>query len=139
MSGRARFAQVALVACVVGSAVIHLLPLPGLLGADWLVRLYGIAPPEPAVEFLLRHRAWTFALLGVSLLVALRRRALLLPAIALVAASDIGFALLALDTAPLGAALARVVWFDLASLAMLAIATALARAQAREALKVGAR
>ncbi len=122
-----QLAGIGLVTCVAGSALIHLLPLPGLLGADWLVRLYAIPSPDPATELLLRHRALTFALLGGALLWASRHRALLLPTLALVALSDFGFAVLALSGPPLSPALSRVLGFDLASLLLLAGATAIAR------------
>lgn len=122
-----RPAWIGLVACVAGSALIHLLPLPGVLGADWLTRLYAIPSPDPATELLLRHRALMFALLGGALLWAIRRRALLLPTLALVALSDLGFAVLALASPPLSPALSRVLGFDLASLLLLACAAMIAR------------
>ena len=51
-------------------AAIHLLPLPGVLGADQLSRLYGVAASEPNLAILLRHRAVLFGLLGAYLAVA---------------------------------------------------------------------
>src|SRR5262245_14597795 len=51
-------------------AVIHVLPLPGVLGADQLARLYGIPVAEPNLAILLRHRAILFGLLGFLLAAA---------------------------------------------------------------------
>jgi len=51
-------------------AVIHLLPLSGMLGADQLAKLYGISVADPNLEILMRHRAVLFGLLGALLAVA---------------------------------------------------------------------
>lgn len=53
------------------AAVIHLLPLQGVLGTDRLVSLYGALPfDEPNLAILMRHRAVLFGLLGAFLLLA---------------------------------------------------------------------
>ncbi|WP_211163693.1 hypothetical protein [Azoarcus taiwanensis] len=44
--------------------IIHLLPLAGVLGADRLASLYGIAFDEPKTVIPMRHRAVLFGLLG---------------------------------------------------------------------------
>ncbi len=46
-------------------AVIHLAPLSGVLGAEHLRRLYGVAMAGPDLEILLRHRAVMFGILGM--------------------------------------------------------------------------
>ena len=107
--------------CLWLAAAIHLLPLPGLLGAAQLQSLYGLGDLDPASELLLRHRAWMFALFAALLIGATRIRPLRPAAIALTLLSDLGFLLLALG-GPLPPALERVVYFDVLSLAVLLIA-----------------
>lgn len=50
--------------------VIHVLPLSGVLGADWLAQLYGLPFNDPNLTVLMRHRAVLFGLLGVFFLFA---------------------------------------------------------------------
>jgi hypothetical protein len=106
------------------AALIHLLPLPGLLGGAALQALYGLPPLDAAGELMLRHRALMFALDAGLLLWAIRTPALRLPAIALTLASDAGFLLLGLGGFPAG--LLRVAGFDVASILLLLVAAACA-------------
>lgn len=48
-------------------AVIHALPLAGVLGAGKLLQLYGVPVPDANIELLLRHRAVLFGLLAALL------------------------------------------------------------------------
>lgn len=106
------------------AALIHLLPLAGVLGADRLQALYGIPVDGPDLAILLRHRAVLFGLLGGFLLVAAFRPAL--QGLGLVAgfASVLSFLALAWATPGYNAALARVVAADGIALAALLLATA---------------
>ncbi len=61
-------------------AVIHLMPLSGVLGSERLSALYGIRLDEPNLAILMRHRAVLFGLLGVFLLYAASRPAFQLAA-----------------------------------------------------------
>lgn len=45
-------------------AIIHLLPLVGVLGSDKLTALYGLDFSEPNLAILMRHRAMLFGLIG---------------------------------------------------------------------------
>lgn len=58
------------------TAVIHLLPASGVLGASRLLLLYGISFDEPNLAILMRHRAVLFGLLGVFLAFAAFRPSL---------------------------------------------------------------
>jgi hypothetical protein len=58
-------------AALLVAAIIHLIPLQGVLGSDRLVSLYGALPfDEPNLAILMRHRAVLFGLLGAFLLLA---------------------------------------------------------------------
>ena len=50
--------------------VIHLLPLPGILGKARLETLYGLSFSDPNLSILMRHRAVLFGLLGLFLVLA---------------------------------------------------------------------
>jgi hypothetical protein len=51
-------------------AIIHLLPVVGVLGVDRLETLYGVAVDEPNLAILMRHRAVLFGLVGGLIMVA---------------------------------------------------------------------
>lgn len=100
------------VIAIVIVAVIHLLPLPGIAGATALQGLYGVPPPDPVHELLMRHRALLFGLLGGGLLLALRLPDWRMPLLCLTLAADLGFLLLWLGSPPLNTALQRVAGAD---------------------------
>ena len=56
--------------------LIHLLPAVGVLGAERLTALYGIAFDDPNLVLLMRHRAVLFGLLGAFLLLGALRQPL---------------------------------------------------------------
>jgi hypothetical protein len=51
-------------------AIIHLLPVVGVLGADRLEALYGVAVDDANLTILMRHRAVLFGLVGTLIMYA---------------------------------------------------------------------
>ena len=103
------------------AAVIHILPLSGVLGSDRLVSLYGVFFDDPNLEILLRHRAVLFGVLGFFLLVAAFRSSLQTAAFVVGFASVVSFLLLAWSVGGYNAQIARVFWADIIALAFLVI------------------
>lgn len=114
-------------------ALIHLLPLAGVLGSERLGVLYGIAIDEPNLEILLRHRAVLFGLLGTFFLVAAFRRSVQFAAIVAGFASVVSFLWLAASIGNANAQVARVVTADLVALASLFVALVAFIVRARRA------
>lgn len=102
-------------------AVIHLLPVAGVLGADQLARLYGVQVAGPDLAILMRHRAVLFGLLGVLLAVAAFVPALQPAALAAGFVSVGSFLLIAWLTGGYNAQIARVVVADLIAAAGLVV------------------
>ena len=105
-------------------AVIHLLPLSGVLGSERLTALYGLAFDEPNLEILMRHRAVLFGLLGAFLLYAAFKPAL--QSLGFIAGfiSVLSFLALAWSRGGYNAALERVVLADIVALVCLLTGTA---------------
>ena len=99
-------------AMLVVVAIIHLLPLPGLLGNQRLGKLYGVSIDEPNLSILMRHRAILLGLLGIFLLIAAFRQAWQVPAFIAGAVSIVSFMLLAKSIGGYNAQIARVVAAD---------------------------
>lgn len=106
-------------------AVIHLLPLTGVLGPASLTRLYGLDFSDPDLELLMRHRAVLFGLVGGLLLASMPRPALRGVALLVGLASVVSFLVLAWLTGAHGPLVARVVVADWIALACLGPAAAL--------------
>jgi hypothetical protein len=111
-------------AALVVVAIIHLLPLSGVLGSDRLATLYGISFNEPNLAILMRHRAVLFGLLGLFLLLAAFRPELQLLAFVAAFASVLSFLWLAWTTGSYNAQLGRVFAADIVALACLAVGLA---------------
>jgi hypothetical protein len=94
------------------TAVIHLLPLSGVLGATQLARLYGLDFADPNLAILMRHRAVLFGVLGAFLLYAAFRPELRVLALLAGSISVVSFLALALSTGDYNAAIHRVVIAD---------------------------
>ena len=108
-------------------AVIHLMPLSGVLGAEALARLYGLDFSEPNLQILMRHRAVLFGLLGVLLMAAAFRPAYRTIALWAGFASVVSFLVIAATSGGYGEAVARVVLADWVALASLSLAAVLHR------------
>lgn len=105
---------------LVGVAIIHFLPLPGLLGAEELAQLYGVTIADPGLELLMRHRAAMFGVIGAVILAGAFRRRLRLTALFVGFASVISFLVLAYTGSEPNAAIGRVVVADWIALGLLA-------------------
>ena len=106
------------------AAVVHLLPLIGVLGTDRLQSLYGVAIEGPDLQILMRHRAVLFGLLGTYLLAAAFIPVLQPTALGAGLVSVLSFLALAWTTEGYNASIARVVAVDVVALVALLIGTA---------------
>ena len=112
------------------AAIINLLPVAGVLGADRLRALYGVDASEPQLAILLRHRALLFGIVGALLAAAVFRPELRIAAIAAGLTSMLGFIAIARLEGGAHDALARVVavdWLGVAALVVVIVQLALAR------------
>ena len=106
---------------LVVAAVIHLLPVPGILGPDCLARLYGVAIADPDMTIMMRHRALLFGVLGLFMLAAAAKPEWQAPAAVAGLVSAAGFILLAWQVGGYSPAIARVVTADIVAVAALLI------------------
>lgn len=104
------------------AGVIHLLPVPGLIGSDWLTRLYGVVIVDRDLTIMMRHRALLFGLLGLFLVAAAFRPDWQWLALAAGLVSAIGFIVIAQLVGDYSTSLFRVVLFDIVAIVALAIA-----------------
>jgi hypothetical protein len=108
-------------AMLLAAALIHVLPLSGVLGTEQLAELYGISVTDHNLEVLMRHRAVLFGLLG-----ALLASAAFIPALQLTAfiagfVSVSSFLVIAWRVGGYNAQLSRVFAVDLVAIVCLAI------------------
>lgn len=108
-------------AALIVVAIIHLMPLSGVLGSERLGALYGIRVDEPNLAILMRHRAVLFGLLGVFLLYAAFRPDFQPAAIVAGFASVVTFVCLAWSVGGYNAQLGRVVVADIVALVCLVV------------------
>jgi len=111
-------------ASLILAGIIHLLPLPGLLGAERLAALYGLDFSEPNLSILMRHRAVFFGLLGTFLVFAAFKPSLQPLAFLAAFVSVVSFLLLAWSSGGYNAQVGRVVTADLVALVALVIGAA---------------
>jgi hypothetical protein len=103
-------------------ALIHALPLAGVVGAAKLSSLYGIAVQEPNLEILLRHRAVLFGLMAAFLAYSAFHRHLHTLALVAGTVSVVAFLVLAVLVGDNNAAVSTVVKADILALVLLVIA-----------------
>lgn len=118
-------------------AVIHLLPLAGVLGPGQLAAMYGVDVSEPGLSILMRHRAVLFGLLGGFLALSAFRPALHSLAFAAALASVCSFLALAWWVGGYNTRLAGVVTVDVAALAVLLVGLAAHAGRPRERQPMG--
>ena len=111
-------------AMLVVVAIIHLLPLSGVLGGSQLNVLYGIPFDEPNVAILMRHRAVLFGLIGAFLLYAAFRPAFQPVAFVAGFVSVLSFLYLAWSVGGYNAQVGRVFTADIIALVCLVIGAA---------------
>jgi hypothetical protein len=102
-------------------ALIHAMPLLGVLGAERLAALYGIPVAEPNLEILLRHRAVLFGMLAGFLANCAIRPRLHATGVAVGLFSVATFLALAYLVGGFNDAIARVVLADQVALGLLAL------------------
>ena len=103
------------------AAIIHLLPLAGVLGPERLSSLYGLDFSEPNLALLMRHRAVLFGLLGAFLVYAAFKPSLQPVAFVAAFASVVSFLALAWSIGGTNALVGRVVVVDLVALGCLVV------------------
>ena len=111
-------------AMLVVVAIIHLLPLSGVIGSERLASLYGMAFSEPNIAILMRHRAVLFGMLGLFLLFAALTPRFQVAAFVVGSVSVVSFLWLAYSVGGYNAAIGRVVTADIVALVCLVIGAA---------------
>lgn len=95
------------------AAIIHFLPVSGVMGKAALERLYGVAINEPNLLIAMQHRALLFGLLGVLFIVAMLKTDIRLLAMCFGLVSTVGFVAVAWQVGDYNPLIARVVKADL--------------------------
>ena len=102
------------------AGLIHLLPVPGVMGATALARLYGVEVVDPNTAILLQHRALLFGVLGVLMLGAIAVPGLRVAVLTVALCSAASFIAVALWVGGYNAAIGRVVTADVVASVLLA-------------------
>lgn len=110
---------VSIVALLV-AGIIHLLPVPGVMGVSTLARLYGIEVNDPNTAILLQHRALLFGVLGVLMLSAIALPWLRITALTVALFSAASFIVVAIAVGGYNPAIGRVLVADIVASVLLA-------------------
>lgn len=111
-------------AALLVAAVIHLVPVRGLLGAPALAALYGVDVHDRTLLVLLRHRAVLFGLVGATLLAAAFLPSLQPAALAVGLISAVSFMVIMGPPGGHNPALARVFYGDVVAVVALVVGVA---------------
>ena len=103
-------------------AVIHLLPVSGVLSGEQLNKLYGLSFDEPNIEILMRHRSVLFGILGVFLLFSAFKPILHLYALIAATISVVSFLYIAWMVGGYNEQVSRVYVVDMVALLCLLVA-----------------
>lgn len=114
--------DLAIDALLILSALIHLLPVIGVLSPRHLESLYGVEVANPDLAILLRHRAVLFGVLGGLLVWGVVEHGDRDVAVAAVLVSDVAYAALCFRHRDHNQHLRRVLRADLLSIAALVVA-----------------
>lgn len=125
--------------CLIVVALIHLLPFPGVLGAEQLSGLYGVSLHDGNLTILMRHRAALLGMLGLFWLYCAFRPELHLLAIITALVSVVSFLWLAGIADQHNPAIHRVVLADRIALGCLLLAASLYFIVRRSAARVTSR
>lgn len=108
-------------AMLVVVAIIHLLPLSGVISSERLTALYGMNFNEPNLAILMRHRAVLFGILGAFFLVAAFHPPLQLAAFIIGFVSVVSFLWLAWSVGDYNPQIARIFTADIVALVCLVV------------------
>ena len=103
------------------AAIIHFLPVSGLMGKASLEKLYGVGIADPNLLIAMQHRALLFGLLGVLFVIAMFKADLRLLAMCFGMVSTIGFIAVAWQVGDYNPLIARVVKADVIVIVALVI------------------
>lgn len=101
------------------AAIIHFLPLGGIMGKAALEKLYGVAIVDPNLLIAMQHRALLFGLLGVLFVVAMFKTDLRLLAMCFGLVSTAGFIAIAWNVGDYNPLIERVIKADVIVIAAL--------------------
>ena len=108
------------IVALLAAGIIHLLPVPGVMGVSTLARLYGIEANDPNTAILLQHRALLFGVLGVLMLSAIALPWLRVTALTVALFSAASFVVVAMAVGGYNPAIGRVVVADVVASVLLA-------------------
>ena len=103
-------------------AVIHLLPVSGVISGERLTALYGLSFQEANLEILMRHRAVLFGILGVFIFYSAFKPKLYLSALVAAMVSVVSFLYIAWSVGGYNAEISRVSIADMVALLCILIA-----------------